>query len=359
MVAFSFAALTPVPLLGLGAVLGGAWLWAGFLYMAVLCICLDQFLPLVESNAPEGAEFPAADALLVAIGLSGLWMMAIAVWAIAGASDLTLGQRILLFLGCGYWLGQVGHPAAHELIHRGHRGLFRLGQSFYGAILFGQHASAHRLVHHIWVATNKDPNSAREGEGFYRFALRAWVGSFVEGARAETALRKRSKTTKGLHPYVWLWGGSAFALVLAAWIAGLAGALVWIGLALHAQTQILVSDYVQHYGLRRKIDASGRPEPLGPAHSWNSAHWFSSAMMLNAPRHSDHHIHPARPYPALRLEDADIAPQLPWPLPLACAIAFIPPLWKRRIRPHLRRWQPQIQPATPNPKHPLGPKTCS
>jgi alkane 1-monooxygenase len=61
--------------------------------------------------------------------------------------------------------------------------------------------------------------------------------------------------------------------------------------------------------------------------------------MLNAPRHSDHHAHPGRPYPALRLPDAEDAPRLPWPLPLACMIALCPPLWKRAIRPHLRRWQ--------------------
>ena len=61
--------------------------------------------------------------------------------------------------------------------------------------------------------------------------------------------------------------------------------------------------------------------------------------MLNAPRHSDHHSHPARPYPALRLGEPDEAPRLPWPLPVACTLALFPPLWKRAIRPTLRRWQ--------------------
>jgi alkane 1-monooxygenase len=77
---------------------------------------------------------------------------------------------------------------------------------------------------------------------------------------------------------------------------------------------------------------------VGPRHSWNAPHWFSSAMMVNAPRHSDHHAHPARPYPALRLPDAQTAPMLPWPLPMACTIALMPSLWKRAIRPHLRPW---------------------
>ena len=347
MAAFAALAMAPVPLLLLGAWLGGVWLWAGFLYMAVLASILDQLLPYVAGDAPEDAEFPAADALLVTIGLSALVLLPVAVYAIAGPSGLSTGQRVLLFLGVGYWLGQVGHPAAHELIHRSSRFCFRLGQAVYAAILFGQHASAHRLVHHVWVATDRDPNSAREGEGFYRFALRAAVGSFREGWRAEDALRARAQKAPGkalgLHPYAIYIGGAVLALACGWLIAGWRGALVWAGLGLHAQIQVLVSDYVQHYGLRRKILPNGKPEPVGPAHSWNTGHWFSSAMMLNAPRHSDHHSHPSRPYPALRLPDADVAPRLPWPLPVACAIAFVPRLWKRAIRRHLREWQPKAR----------------
>jgi alkane 1-monooxygenase len=115
--------------------------------------------------------------------------------------------------------------------------------------------------------------------------------------------------------------------------------LVWAGLALHAQVQLMLSDYVQHYGLTRATRDDGRLEPVAARHSWNAPQWFSSAMMLNAPRHSDHHAHPARAYPALRLPTAQEAPHLPWPLPVACTLALFPPLWKRAIRPHLAKWK--------------------
>jgi alkane 1-monooxygenase len=334
---FSIAALCPVAMIGVGVAVGGAWLWAAFLYMAVLTLVLDQLVPLVAGETDDG-EFPAADALLVAAGLSALALLPLAVWGIAGASGLSGGQRILLFLAAGFWLGQVGHPAAHELIHRPRREHFRLGAAYYTAILFGQHASAHRLVHHRYVASRDDPNTARLGEGIYRFALRAWTGSFVEGYRAETALRQRVSLL-GPHPYFAYVAGGVIALVLAAVIAGLPGLLAWIGLSLHAQSQILLSDYVQHYGLERDRRADGKLEPVGPAHSWNTAHWFSSALMLNAPRHSDHHVHPSRPFPALRLPAATEAPRLPWPLPVACALALAPRLWRRAIGPHLARWR--------------------
>lgn len=333
LVAFALAALLPLPLLALGGAQGGAWLWAAFLYMALLTLLLDQLVPLTTGTA-EDAEFPAADLLLVSVALGALALLPLTTWAIAGSTALSAGEKVLLFFATGFWLGQVAHPAAHELIHRPNRSLFRLGAACYVAILFGQHASAHRLVHHRAVATREDPNTAREGESFYRFARRAWIGSFREGARAETALRARGGQS-GPHPYAFYLAGSAAALILATLIAGFPGLLAWTGLALHAQSQILLSDYVQHYGLTRARQANGKVEPVGLGHSWNTAHWFTSAMMLNAPRHSDHHVHPARPFPALRLPDA--APRLPWPLPLACMLALAPRIWRRAMTPHLAR----------------------
>jgi alkane 1-monooxygenase len=341
--AFALASLLPLPLLGLGSVYGGLWLWAAFLYMAVLTILLDQLVPLATGQS-EGDEFPAADIILVAAGLGALILLPLATWAIAGSGALTAGQRVLLFLAAGFWLGQVAHPAAHELIHRPRREHFRLGAAVYTALLFGQHASAHRLVHHRHVASLGDPNTARDGESFYRFAPRAWIGSFRDGLAAETALRARTGHF-GANPYIAYLAGGLVALALATLIAGLPGLLVWTGLALHAQSQILLSDYVQHYGLTRRLRADGKLEPVGPAHSWNTAHWFTSAMMLNAPRHSDHHVHPTRPFPALRLPED--APRLPWPLPVACALALAPRTWRRATRPHLARWRNSRPPAPP------------
>ncbi|MFN3847458.1 MAG: fatty acid desaturase, partial [Paracoccaceae bacterium] len=132
--------------------------------------------------------------------------------------------------------------------------------------------------------------------------------------------------------------------VLAAGIGGLTGVIVWVALSAHAQLQQLLADYVQHYGLTRARLTDGQYEPVTARHSWNTPHWFSSALMLNAPRHSDHHAHPGRPYPALRLTEN--APMLPWPLPLACALAMMPRLWRRLMRPHLQRWQ-QSDPQNP------------
>ena len=332
---FTIAAAGPLILLALGGTLGGVWPLLALAYMALAAVLLDLLIPLVAGEA-DVREFPAADALLVLLGLGTLIALPALVWAIAGDSTLGLPARIALFFAAGLWFGQVSHPTAHELIHRPQRPLFALGTAIYTALLFGHHASSHRLVHHRHVASPADPNTARKGESYYRFLLRAWVGSFRHGWRAETALRQNAvgQKAQSLHPYAIYIGGAVLALTTGFLIAGLPGVLVWAGLGLHSATQILLSDYVQHYGLQRERTGP-KLAPVGDAHSWNTPHWFSSALMLNAPRHSDHHSHPSRAYPALRLPPD--APILPWPLPLACLIALIPALWRPRMQRELDR----------------------
>ncbi|RID93924.1 alkane 1-monooxygenase [Gemmobacter lutimaris] len=342
MALFAVAATTPFVLLGLGVWAGGGWVWLGLVYMAVLTAVLDRLIPWVAPDAPEGAEFPAADLLLALIGAAHLLAFPLAVWAIAGGSDLPIWARIVLFLGFGQMFGQVSNPAAHELIHRGNRGLFRLGMAVYVTLLNGHHTSAHRLVHHRHVATAGDPNSARNGESFYHFLPRAYFGSFRAGLRAENT---RHKHTFFRHPYILYVTGGLGCLGLGYALAGWAGLAVWLLLAAYSTAQLMLSDYVQHYGLTRRLLPDGRPEPVGPRHSWNAPQWFSSGVMLNAPRHSDHHAHPSRPYPALRLPDRDEAPWLPHSLPVCGAIALLPRRWRRMMRPHLAHWQETTAPS--------------
>lgn len=338
MLLFALATLLPLALLLAGAALGGLWVLAGVVAIGLLTAVLDHLMRITAPDAPEGAEFPAADVLLVVLALCHLAALPLAVWAIAGDSGISAAGRVLLFLGFGQFFGQVSNPAAHELIHRGGKGLFRLGVAIYASLLNGHHVSAHRLVHHRHVATDADPNSARSGEGYYRFLLRAWPGSFRAGLAAETALRAKGR--RGLHPYAVYILGAGASLLAGAAIAGWAGLAVWAGLALFATAELYLSDYVQHYGLRRRILADGRPEPVGDRHSWNAPHWASSGLMLNAPRHSDHHAHPSRPYPALRLPEPDQAPWLPYSLPVCSVIALSPPHWRRIMRPHVKKWLP-------------------
>lgn len=328
---FAVVTLALLPLLAAGALAGGLWVAAALAYGTVFAFAMDELVAWAADPADPGAEFPAADALSVALALAHFALLALAVWAIAGRTGLSGIERAGAFAAMGLFFGQVSNSNAHELIHRARRPLHRLGMWVYISLLFGHHTSAHPRIHHRYVASARDPNSPPPGMGYYRFALRAWTGSFRAGLAAERAALDRIGRSRIHNPYIlYLLGAVGFsALALA--LAGPAGLAAYVALAAYAQAQLLLSDYVQHYGLTRAEGPNGKLAPVGPEHSWNAPHWFTSALMLNAPRHSDHHAHPARPYPALQL-DADM-PMLPRSLPVMAALALIPPLWRRIMDP--------------------------
>lgn len=335
MFLFALAASLPLVLVALAALWGGVWGWLAVGYVTVFVFCLDRLKARGMVNADPQAEFPGGDRLLVVLGAGHFVVLALAVRGVAGAGGLDPVERVLLAVAAGLVAGQIGHPAAHELIHRGARAKRRLGRLIYTSLLFGHHASAHLHVHHVHVATADDPSSARPGEGFYRYALRAWGGAFRAGLAAET---RRYRGAVWRHPYALYLGGAAAMLVGAAVFWGWQGVVSLGVIAGYAQVQILLSDYVQHYGLRRIRRADGRMEPVGPAHSWNAPHWYSSAMTLNAPRHSDHHVTPSRPFPALQLAP-DAMPILPHSLPVCAVVALVPPLWRRMMDRRAARWR--------------------
>lgn len=333
---FAVTTLAPVVLLTLGALFGGVWAVAGFLYMTALAYALDQLIALATQPENPEAEFPDANALSAILALAHFALLPLAVWALSNG-QFAFWERVFVFFGMGLFFGQVSNSNAHEMVHRSDRTLRRLGTWVYITLLFGHHATAHVRVHHRYAASPEDPNSAPLGMSYYRFLPRAWFGSFKAGLRAENAMRQRAGSTD-LHPYALYLGGAVACLGLAFVIGGLTGVFKYILLAGYASAQLMLSDYVQHYGLRRREISEGRYEPVGPEHSWNSPQWFTSLLMLNAPRHSDHHAHPMKPYPALKITDE--MPQLPRSLPAMATLALIPPLWRKVMDPRAARLVP-------------------
>jgi len=339
---FAIATLLPALLIGAAALWGGPWALAAVLSMTALVMGLDLLVRVAATDAAADSEFPAGHRLSILLALLHFALLALVVAALAGqvAGSAGMGPvgRGMLFFAAASWMGQVSNSNAHELIHKGSRGAYRLGAAVYISMLFGHPCSAHRHVHHRHVASARDPATARLGESYYRYAPRAWLGGFRAGATVESdRLRRRDGVLRRhRHPYAAYLGGAALGVVMALWLGGVTGLLWYLGLAAVAQSQLLMSDYVQHYGLTRREVAPGRLEPVGPGHSWNAAHWYSGAMMLNAPRHSDHHMRPARAFPALEVTEE--MPKLPYSLPIMAVIALAPPIWRRVMDARVARW---------------------
>lgn len=318
--------LTPAALLAAGALVSPLWFWPALMWMILLAPLIDRLIP--ESPDPVVGEGPDSGMISTVLLIIALFpTMALGVWTL---SNMAFGLIwVVAFFAFGLLLGQVGMVAAHDLIHRRHRWVVALGQAYFTLCAFGHHASAHKLIHHVHVATPRDPNTPRKGRTIYGFIPEAWWRSFTRAWYAESRRRDFRFPT----PFAFYIGG-ALAVALGAFLwQGLTGLLVWLALAFYASSQMLAADYVQHYGLWRKRGPDGKFEPVTPRHSWDTPGAFTAVMMFHAGRHADHHAHPYRAYPALR--DRDTAPVHPFSVSIMVMIALIPPLWRRLVHPRL------------------------
>lgn len=337
---FGVVTLLPVVLLLPAVAFGGVWPWLVVVYMTGIAFALDEALsPLFEGCSSDQVRGMAT---ILTLGLAGCHfaLLLLAIWALSAAEHLSTADRIGLFFGFGLFFGQVSNSTAHELIHRSDKRLFLIGKYVFVSLLFGHHTSAHRLVHHSAVGTPDDPNTAALGESFYRFAARAWIGSFRAGLVRESQRQRQrdGRFTLLRHPYLSYVSGAVATAAVAGMIGGWGGVASLVGMAGYAQMQLLLSDYVQHYGLRRWRLPGGGLEPVAARHSWNAPHWFSAMLMLHAPRHSEHHMNPGREFPALSAVGKEEMPVLPRAIPVMAAIAFHPPRWRRLMDARAARW---------------------
>lgn len=337
MAFFAVVTLLACVLVALAGLFGGPFVWLCLFYMTVLALVMDRLIAARPNPEPE-AEFPASNLLLTVLGVGHFILMTTTLWAMAGPSAMSWLERAATGVAAALVFGQVMHPAAHELIHRPQRWLRYLGKAIYTSLLIGHHASAHLLVHHVHVGGPQDPNSPPKGQGFWAYAQRAARRSFRAGLKAETKRYAKAGRPGWQNPYVFYVGGALASLAASLVAFGPLGGVSLLFLCAYAQLQIYMADYVQHYGLRRRVLADGKLEPIGPQHSWNAPQAFSSALMLNAPRHSDHHMHPGRAYPALQLAP-DQMPVLPYSVPVMATLACWPNLWRRVMDPLCETWQ--------------------
>ena len=118
---FTITTLALVAPLLTGALFGGVWIWARLTYITVFAYAFDRLTPLFFQNANTGAEFPTSDVLSVALAFAHFIVLGAVVYALVHDATLPMLQKIALFFATALFAGQIGHPNAHELIHRPNR----------------------------------------------------------------------------------------------------------------------------------------------------------------------------------------------------------------------------------------------
>ncbi|MEZ5205514.1 MAG: alkane 1-monooxygenase [Acidimicrobiales bacterium] len=324
-----------LPLLAWIAVDATGWdvFWyAGPLWILVGVPVLDTLVGTDRGNPPEWAYGALDDdryyRILTYLYLPlqyltffwGLWMVV--------DGGLSLFAQIGLTLTIGA-VGGIGIANAHELGHKKDKLERWLAKVVLAQTGYGHFEIEHNRGHHTRVATPEDPATARFGETFWRFFPRSVVG----GVRSGWRLEKQRLARKGSSPWnlrndvlnAWVMSVVLFAVTIA--VLGPA-VIPWLILqAVFGFSLLEVVNYLEHYGLLRQQDETGRYERTRPAHSWNSDHIVTNVVLYGLERHSDHHANPTRRYQTLRTFDE--APQLPSGYGTMIGLAYVPPLWRK------------------------------
>ncbi len=330
------------PVLACWGQMSAGWAtWALPLYAFLLIPLLELVIPpdhTILSEAEEAAALkdPLFDLILIAfvpIQWAILFLFLIRVnepgllpWEIAGRVA-TMG------LICGVY----GINIAHELGHRSTRWERNLARALLLSSLYMHFIIEHNRGHHRRVATPDDPASARFGENVYFFWVRTIVFSFISAWRIEAdRLRKTHKAPFGVHNEM-----IRFLIIEAALIAGVLlffGAQVLLCFLAAALIGILLLEtvnYIEHYGLGRRLNERGNYGRVQHIHSWNSDHLIGRLMLFELTRHSDHHYQASRKYQVLR--GGAECPQLPTGYPGMMILSLVPPLWFRTVDPLITR----------------------
>lgn len=334
---------TFLPVAVLAMVYGGFWTYAGAIYGLMLIPFVDYFGGLrIENADPYSGE----GEFLAYRVLTWLWVPAqlgiiFGMIAVAGTGRLSQGEIIAAMASIGLMTGGAGITYAHEMMHQTNRFERALSEVLMTSVLYGHFCVEHVHGHHIHVATPRDPVTARSGESLYAFLPRAVSGSFFSAWRIvqERLARRGHGIWHRSNPF-WryllayaIFTGTAYAL------AGWFGMALFVLQAVVAFILLEIINYVEHYGLMRRIQSDGRYERVEPHHSWNASHRITNYFLINLQRHSDHHTNPRRRFPILQHYGEEEAPQLPFGYPAMLIVALIPPLWFRLMDPKVEAWR--------------------
>jgi alkane 1-monooxygenase len=309
----------------------------GFLLIPLLELFIEpDHARLSEEEEAAALADPLYDALLIAF-VPIQWATLVLFFIRIDDPDLTgweIGGRIATM---GLMCGVYGINIAHELGHRATRWERNLARALLLSSLYMHFIIEHNRGHHRRVATPDDPASARHGESIYFFWVRTIVFSFTSAWRIEMdRLRKDGRAPFGVHNEMIRFLLLESALVVTVLLVF--GPMVMSAFLAAALIGILLLEtvnYIEHYGLGRRLNERGNYGRVQHVHSWNSDHLLGRLMLFELTRHSDHHYMASRKYQVLRSEAE--GPQLPTGYPGMMILSLLPPLWFRTVDPLIAR----------------------
>jgi alkane 1-monooxygenase len=202
-----------------------------------------------------------------------------------------------------------------------------MGKTLFMPCLYMHFYIEHNFGHHINVATPEDGATAKYRQSLYSFWITSVTKQYADAWKKQKQLLKLKNLSffSIKNDMLWYHLIQPAYLILAATLFSfkVMGFAIIVGIIAFLFLECI--NYIEHYGLRRLKNESGRYERVQSYHSWNSNHSIGRIVLYELTRHSDHHFKSSKKYQLLDCHDE--SPQLPFGYPASILLSFIPPLW--------------------------------
>ena len=314
----------------LGIYLGGIYSGVGILVIFILHPLLDIILTKLFGEI-ESLPTPPSNASIYFYPFYQTILLFTGLYFISQQTEIS--HQILGAVSLGIITGGFGITVSHELIHRPKKWEIGLGVFLLSQVSYAVFRIEHVLGHHRNVATPEDPASAKLNDNVYMFVPKAIVKTHLSALAIENKRIKKKSLSVLNHRLLHYLGFQALWPIIFYTLFGLSGALLFIGQSLVAIILLELVDYIEHYGLQRKLLPNGSYEPVGPQHSWDTNFFITNTSLFNLGKHAHHHQKAGVPYQ--KLTSTKQANQYQFGYSTAIIISLIPPLWFKIINPKI------------------------
>jgi alkane 1-monooxygenase len=330
-----------------GYCMGSWWAFSGFVFAYGIVPVWDELVGRDSENVTEQTiedlvNNPFFTYILVSLVWVQFSLISWAVYVLGNYPTSPIEYAGLLLSLMTTSAGGIN--IAHELGHRKETWCRFWSKFNLMTVCYMHFYIEHNRGHHVHVGTPQDPATSRKGQTFYAF----WSQSVLGGWLSAWRLEARRMQSKGLPTFSLLHNEMLRFIALPLLFAGVMFLLGgWIGVgffflqSLFAFSSLEAVNYIEHYGIERKMLSNGKYERVNPLHSWNANHLISNLLLFQLQRHSDHHANASRPYQILR--HFEESPQLPFGYPVMILMAVLPPLWFSVMDKRLERWKSQAE----------------
>lgn len=320
----------------------GIWSWTTIIYAFGMIPLIELILGAGhggQEELTEEREHSIYFDFLLYLNLPVLYYFLYSGFNLFYTNTLSSADTWGKLLSIGITLGASGINVAHELGHKSSLVAQITSKLLLIPSLYTHFTVQHNRGHHLNVGTPIDPATAKKGDIVYLFWWRSIINAYIQAWALENKrLQKLNKPILSLRNEMivntivsFMYLGSIYYFYNTY--------VLCIGIAIAIISFLLLEtiNYIEHYGLSRKLMDNGKYERVELFHSWNSNHILGRIVLYELTRHADHHYKANKKYQTLLHYDE--SPQLPYGYPTSLLIALVPPMWFSLIHPILDRME--------------------